>query len=242
MRHTFTLATAFTFALGVTGAAAQQPPTPHEHGSQSPAVQQQEQKPKAQQQGEAQKTKSDKKDMKRAHKAMNDAEYVQMMKMHHEHGMEMVKLALERSEREEVKKFAHRVLVAQQQDIEELEQIAQSLQPAAVGTSGQGERPAEAHGEHGMHDAHASKDKAAMKDHHSGQMGDQMTKSLENLSGAEFEQKFLQTLQRHHEMAIEMSLPSGQFTSQDVKQFAQELVAAQSDEIKEIQRLQNASR
>ena len=44
----------------------------------------------------------------------DDASYVQMMQMHHQMGIDMAKIAVEKSPRDDVKTFARKMIDAQQ--------------------------------------------------------------------------------------------------------------------------------
>lgn len=163
----------------------------------------------------------------------DDASYVRMMRMHHEQGVKMAKLAVERAQRQEVRQFAQKTLDEQQQDIGSLQRIAEGQSTAAAGTG------AHEHGAAGTSGAAAGAptQSTGAHDEHM-KMGQQMLSKLEQASGASFDREFLRNMAQHHKMAIDMSKPAGQFKSDEVRQFAAALVKKQTAELKEIQTLQ----
>jgi uncharacterized protein (DUF305 family) len=141
----------------------------------------------------------------------DDTSYVQMMQMHHQQGIDMAKLAVDKSSREDVKAFARRMIDAQQKEIEELRRIQQSLKPGAA-----------------MHDDHDGMMKGEM---------DKMMADLRQAQGAAFDHRFIDMMIPHHQQAITMSKPPTKFTSADVQTFAKSVVAAQTAEVKELQQM-----
>lgn len=153
----------------------------------------------------------------------DDASYVRMMRMHHEQGVKMAKLAVEKAERIEVKQFAQKTVDDQQQDIATLQRLEQGQSKASSGVS------AHDHGATGATGAHAGSGMPPMGAHGDHmKMGQQMISKLEQASGAAFDREFLRT----------MAQPGTQFASDDVRQFAANLVKRQAAELKEIETLQ----
>lgn len=142
----------------------------------------------------------------------DDASYVQMMQMHHQMGIDMAKIAVEKSSRDDIKAFAHKMIDAQQKEIEELRRMQSSLKGTAA-----------------MHDDH----EPMMKGEMDKTMGD-----LRETQGAGFDHKFIDMMIPHHRQAIAMSKPPTKFKSADVQEFAKKIVAAQTAEVKELQLMQ----
>ena len=145
----------------------------------------------------------------------DDASYVQMMQMHHQQGIDMAKVAVDKSSRDDIKAFARKMIDAQQKEIEELRGMQQSMKPGA-----------------------------AMHDDHDGMMKDKMEKMMADLrqaQGAAFDQKFIDMMIPHHQQAIDMSKPPTKFKVRDVQAFAKKVVTAQTAEVKELQQMRKKS-
>ena len=141
----------------------------------------------------------------------DDASYVQMMQMHHQMGIDMAKIAVDKSSREDVKAFARKMIDAQQKEIEELRRMQSSLKGNAA-----------------MHDDHEPMMKGEM---------DKMMADLRQAQGAAFDDKFIDMMIPHHQQAIAMSKPQTKFKSAEVQEFANKIVAAQTAEVKELQQM-----
>lgn len=144
-------------------------------------------------------------------KPADDASYVQMMQMHHLHGIEMAKLAENKAQGEEVKAFARRVIDAQQKDLDELKRMEQSTKTASDG-----------------------------KDMHRSMMEAESTKmmnKLQSATGPAFDTTFIDMMIAHHQQAIEMSSPPTRYKSADVQAFAHKAVDMQRKEVQELRRL-----
>jgi uncharacterized protein (DUF305 family) len=148
-------------------------------------------------------------------KPADDASYVSMMQMHHEHGIEMAKLAMSKSTRDEVKAFAKKTAADQQKDIDELH----TLQASVNGPS-----------------SDANMHRSMMQSEHK-----QMMERLDQASGAEFDRMFIDMMIPHHQQAIDMSTPPEHFKAQGVKTFAQKTIDAQRREVLELQALKRRS-
>ncbi len=165
--------------------------------------------------------------------ATDDASYVRMMRMHHEQGVKMAKLAVEKAQRTEVKQFAQKTVDDQQQDIATLQRFEQGQSTASSGSG------AHEHGTTGTTGAQSGTDMPSMGAHGDHmKMGQQMLSKLEQATGAAFDREFLRMIAQHHKMAIKMSQPSTQFKAEDVREFAAELTRKQTAELKDIEALQ----
>ena len=150
----------------------------------------------------------------RAHESMmkpkDDASYVEMMAMHHQHGIEMAKMAVEKAQRNDVKDFARRTIEGQQKDLDELKKLQQTLKS----DSGKGMHP-------------------SMMESESKRMMDK----LQATTGDGFDTTFIDLMVSHHQEAIDMSSPVTRFKSAEVQTLARKTIEMQRNEIRELQRL-----
>jgi uncharacterized protein (DUF305 family) len=114
--------------------------------------------------------------------SFNDADisFIQGMIPHHQQATEMAALVAERSEREELRSFADKIIADQSAEIEEM----QGLLAAAGAEEGAGHG-----GTGGMSGSSQEPDMA----------------ELQGLSGQEFDLAFLDMMSAHHKSAIEMA-------------------------------------
>jgi uncharacterized protein (DUF305 family) len=151
-----------------------------------------------------------------------DVHFMQMMIAHHHQAIEMSALAPERADQEDVKLLAHRIHMAQFDEIRLManwlhdrgeavppEAFEAGFAPAARDAhAGHGDHAAhDAHAGHGAHDAHAGHDApAGGHDHASmpGMLSPEQLASLTDASGAEFDRLFLEFMIFHHQGAITM--------------------------------------
>ena len=141
----------------------------------------------------------------------DDAGYVQMMQMHHLQGIDMAKVAEEKSQRDDVKAFARKMIDAQQKDIEELRRIEPTVKAGSA-----------------AHDGHESMMKGEAQ---------KMMADLRQAQGAAFDRKFIDMMIPHHQQAIDMSTPPTKFTSADVKKFARMTIDVQGKEVRELHQM-----
>lgn len=149
----------------------------------------------------------------------NDADiaFITDMKPHHEGAIMMAGLAETRAESAEVKELASRIVDAQDPEIEMMNKMAMAW---GVDLESGGDHDMSAIGESPM----AGTDEGAA--------------ALEMLSGAEFDREFLTMMTVHHEAAVEMAkteLSDGM--NPQAKQMASDIIASQTAEIAEMQRL-----
>ncbi len=146
-----------------------------------------------------------------------DLEYIDLMIAHHRDGIEMARLAETKAETAEVKEFAGRVIADQEKDIAELQTRREQLYP--------GEEEAD-----GINIKNKRMSAGEMK-----KIAEADMKKLESAGGKAFDHLFLDTLTRHHKMAIDMS--NTQITkgdSAELKKFSRETIAKQNKEIGEM--------
>ncbi|PWF87757.1 hypothetical protein CIK52_00055 [Kocuria rosea] len=176
-----------------------------------------------------------------AERHMNhDRHFAVMMVPHHQGATDMAELALQKSERPEIRDLAEKIIEAQTEEIQQLEAAAQRL--TAENTSGHhhhghGHR----HGHHG-HGGHGQSMNADMQ----GAMMDEMDEmdgmdgmsleELAKLSGDEFDQAFLEQMIAHHQMALEMAEMELQMgTDLELRAMAEKMIEDQQAEIELMQ-------
>lgn len=148
----------------------------------------------------------------------NDADtmFAQMMIVHHEGAIEMADLAIEQAESEEVRSLAEGISAAQGPEIEKM---TSWLETWGEETSPMGGM------DHGGMDMDGMSQEEAMAE-------------LADLSGADFDRRFLELMIAHHEGAVEMAqaeLQDGQ--DPQALALAEQIVADQEAEIDEMQQL-----
>lgn len=147
---------------------------------------------------------------------ITDATFVPMMIKHHEQGIEMARLEEERGASASVKALAARIRQSQEKELAELKAHlghATSAEGAAGHAKG-----AAGHADHDME--------------HQGQM---MVKRLKSASGADLDHAFLEDMSKHHQMAISM-IEGAKLEDPELKKLAQEMVAAQRQELAELKK------
>ena len=147
-----------------------------------------------------------------------DTTFAQMMIIHHEGAIEMSQLAIERAESPEVVAIAERIAEAQGPEIEEM--------TAWLSAWGEDLSP----------DDHGGMDMGGMD--MNGMSQEEMMTQLDGLTGAEFDQAFLEAMIAHHEGAIGMSeqqLADGQ--NPDAVTLAEKIIDDQQAEITEMQEI-----
>ena len=147
-----------------------------------------------------------------------DTTFAQMMIIHHEGAIEMSQLAIERAESPEVVALAERIAEAQGPEIEEM--------TAWLSAWGEDVSPG----------GHGGMDMGGMD--MNGMSQEEMMTQLDGMSGADFDQAFLEAMIAHHEGAIGMSeqqLAEGQ--NPDAVALAEKIIADQQAEITEMQEI-----
>ncbi|WP_162459671.1 DUF305 domain-containing protein [Kocuria sediminis] len=157
----------------------------------------------------------------------HDHHFAVMMIPHHQGAIDMAELAVEKSDRPEIRELAETIVQAQSAEIEQLQAAADRL--AA-------ENDAEHHGHHHGHHHHGHHGGHG----HGGEMdGDMMGEmdgmspdELAELSGDEFDRAFLEEMITHHRMAVEMAEMELQMgTDPELRAMAETMIEDQQAEI-----------
>lgn len=153
-----------------------------------------------------------------------DKSFIEMMIPHHQSGIEMAQMALNRAKNPEVKKLAQSIISDQTREIQQMQtwykQWYGKEVPKNVMNMGMGA---------GMNMGEAMK--TCMQ-----QQNMEMMTSLQN--SPDFDQEFLRQMTRHHRMATMMAgmvANSARYT--EVRNLAQSIVKSQSTEIAQMQQL-----
>ncbi len=151
------------------------------------------------------------------HDSPPDVEFLDMMTMHHEQGIEMARIAEQKAQLPRLKEFASKTIADQEQEIQRMQDVRNRLFANV---------------------SKADKMRMGAKAMTMGQM-DRMSKmdmqKLEAASGREFDHMFLDIFIKHHQMALQMSrneLARGE--QQEVKDMARETTAKQTKDIAEM--------
>lgn len=146
-----------------------------------------------------------------------DRIFLSNMIAHHQGAVDMAKLALTNAKHQEIKDMANGIIAAQSTEISDMESWQKSWgYPATSGSM--------------------------MEDHSSmGMMDDMagMSYDLKDLTGDDFDKKFLSSMIEHHQSAINMAYP-GELNAQhqEVKVLTKAIVDAQSKEIEQMKQWQ----
>lgn len=149
--------------------------------------------------------------------AQGDVEFAQMMIPHHQQALTMSELAATRATGKEIKSVAEKIKSGQQPEIATLSRWLTgwgqpTAQPGGHDMPGMGTMP--------------------------GMMTDAQMQQLQAASGTDFDRMFARMMIAHHNGAIQMANQVLASTSNtDVKAFAQQVVAAQSAEIDQLQKI-----
>ncbi len=146
-----------------------------------------------------------------------DKHFIEQMIPHHEGAIEMAELALELSNRDEIKILANSIIKSQSEEIDTMKKWYQSWYGTEV--------PSDPEAGMGM-------GRGMM---HGGMMGDGTdTASLKNAT--DFDKAFLEEMIPHHQMAIMMANMLLQGTNRsEMKQLGQDIIDAQAKEIDQMQ-------
>ena len=155
----------------------------------------------------------------------NDADvaFAQGMIPHHEQAVEMAQLAADRTESAEVKELAADIEAAQAPEIEQL----------TTWLDAWGAEPAEDSME-GMDHSDMGGDSDGM----SGMMSEEDMTMLEDASGAEFDQMFLEMMVEHHKGAVAMAETEvADGDNADAIAMAENIITTQESEIEQMEQL-----
>ena len=173
-----------------------------------------------------------------AERHMNhDRHFAVMMVPHHQGATDMAELALQKSERPEIRDLAEKIIEAQTEEIQQLEAAAQRL--TAENTSGHhhhGHGHRHGHHGHGGHGQSMNADmQGAMMDGMDGMDGMSL-EELAKLSGDDFDKAFLEEMIAHHQMALEMAEMELQMgTDPELRAMAKTMIEDQQTEIELMQ-------
>ncbi|MET9431111.1 MULTISPECIES: DUF305 domain-containing protein [unclassified Streptomyces] len=155
-----------------------------------------------------------------AHNAA-DVAFAQGMIPHHRQAVEMSELAADRAAAPEVKELAEKIKKAQDPEIRTLTGWLTSWGEQVPGD--------DAGTDHGGHDGH---------DGMAGMMTEEEMERLSNSSGKAFDTAFLELMVKHHQGAVEMAKKEqAEGSYAPAKKMADDIVAAQSAEITEMNKL-----
>ena len=143
-----------------------------------------------------------------------DAHFIEQMIPHHEDAITMAGIALEKSERSEIKRLAEDINRTQSAEIQQMQNWYRDW-------FGKDVPDAFANTDHGMGSGSI----------HMGMMGD--ATDMESLeSSTDFDKAFIEEMIPHHQMAVMMAQMLEQSTDRpEMKQLAKEIIAAQTKEI-----------
>ncbi|MCW5318333.1 DUF305 domain-containing protein [Nostoc sp. KVJ3] len=163
-----------------------------------------------------------------------DKSFIEMMIPHHQSGIEMAQMALNRAKSPEVKKLAQSIISDQTREIQQMQtwykQWYGKEVPKNVMNMGTGMGMGR-----GMNMGAGMNMGEAMKTCMQQQNMEMMT-SLQNSS--DFDQEFLRQMTRHHRMATMMSgMVANSARHTEVRNLAQSIVKSQSTEIAQMQQL-----
>ena len=149
--------------------------------------------------------------------------FIDMMMMHHRQGIEMARLAEEKSPSTGVKDFSKKTIDAQEKNLKQLQFLRDTHYSG---------RPAMSH-EQMMAHMQAMPGHGGMKMDMEGDM-----RKLRAATGNGFDRLFLDTMTHHHQMAVQMSKDAvTNAEHSDIKEFVRRSSAAQQAEIAEMNRL-----
>lgn len=174
--------------------------------------------------------------------AMDEMHFVQMMKKHHQDGIEMAKIEESRGTRENVKTLAAKIREGQERELAELESHggdhAKSGDKATAGDHAKHDTAAKPQGTAGA-DTHD----ASMQKHHEmmEKMAQESKAKLENASGDAVDHAFVHEMAMHHEMALQM-IAKTTFKDPELRKLSQKMAAGQKRELGELKALQKTMR
>lgn len=148
-----------------------------------------------------------------------DAHFIEQMIPHHEDAITMANLALEKSNREEIRGLAHNIIDSQSREIRQMKEWYKNWFGRELATGD------EVMNVHGMMSGGRM---------HMGIMGnDTDMKRLEN--SADFDKMFIEEMIPHHQMAVMMASMLKNGTSRpEMRQLADDIITAQTKEIGEM--------
>ena len=155
--------------------------------------------------------------------ALNDAQFVEMMRKHHQEGIELSRLEESRGTRAQVKTIAVKIREGQENDLKEFDShSAHGSAGSATGAKPQGTSRHEGHD-------------AAMQKHHEmlEQMAKQSKDRVQNASGTQVDQAFVDEMSKHHEMALQM-ISKAKLQDPNLRKLTQKMSVNQKRELQEL--------
>lgn len=151
-----------------------------------------------------------------------DAHFIEQMIPHHEDAITMAKLALEKSQHQEIKTLAQNIISSQSSEIEQMKNWYKDWYGRELPSDNQ------VMNVHGMMSNNSGM--------HMGKMGNDS--DLEQLKvTTEFDKLFIEEMIPHHQMAVMMASMLKQGTTrQEMKQLADDIITAQTSEIDQMRK------
>lgn len=151
-----------------------------------------------------------------------DAHFIEQMIPHHEDAITMAKLAIEKSQHQEIKTLAQNIISSQSSEIEQMKNWYKDWYGRELPTGNQ------VMNIHGMMSNNSGM--------HMGKMGNDS--DLEQLKSAtNFDKMFIEEMIPHHQMAVMMASMLKQGTTrQEMKQLADDIITAQTSEIDQMRK------
>lgn len=151
-----------------------------------------------------------------------DAHFIEQMIPHHEDAITMAKLAIEKSQHQEIKTLAQNIISSQSSEIEQMKNWYKDWYGREIPTGNQ------VMNIHGMMSNNSGM--------HMGKMGNDS--DLEQLKSAtNFDKMFIEEMIPHHQMAVMMASMLKQGTTrQEMKQLADDIITAQTSEIDQMRK------
>ncbi len=161
-----------------------------------------------------------------------DTTFAHDMIVHHEGAIDMAALVADRSDSEQIKALADRILAAQGPEIETMRTMLAIWGEDAPAVEDE-------HGDHGGHGEDEPAGEGADPGHDMpGMMSADEMAQLEAASGEQFDRAFLEGMIEHHKGAIEMSADElAKGVNAQAKDLARTITDAQTAEIKEMAQL-----
>ncbi|MBD2597036.1 DUF305 domain-containing protein [Nostoc spongiaeforme FACHB-130] len=154
-----------------------------------------------------------------------DQHFIEMMIPHHQGAVEMADIALQKSQRPEIKQLATAIKADQTKEIDQMKAWYKQWYGAEV--------PATPSTQMGSH--HGTGHKMPEMSIHSGMMG--MGMNLETLKNAsDFDKEFIRQMIPHHESAVMMAkMVANNATHPEIRKLAEAIIKSQTAEIQQMQ-------
>lgn len=142
-----------------------------------------------------------------------DKQFIEQMIPHHESAISMAKLALEKSQRSEIKELANSIIASQSEEITKMKQWYKDWYGTDVPENSMGNNSMSMNG---------------------GMMNNMGSSTLADAT--DFDKAFLTQMISHHQMAVMMAqMMLGNTNRPELKQLGEEIVTAQTKEINQMQ-------